>query len=63
MYITKFVRRDAQPDEEYYYHRLEDAEYHYSLFLDDSSELYERIELLEILDLDKEILKANVFVS
>ena len=45
-YIVRFVRRDFQPDEEYYYQHLEDAEYHYSLFEKDDSNLYRRIELV-----------------
>lgn len=47
MYIVRFVRKDQQPDEEYYYRRLKDAEYHLSLFEDDDSGLYDRIELID----------------
>lgn len=44
-YIVRFVRADCDPDEEYYYHREEDALRHYNLFLDDDSSLYLRIEI------------------
>ena len=27
MYVVRFARVDGKPDEEYWYHRLEDAEY------------------------------------
>lgn len=47
MYIVRFVRKDRQPDEEYYYRSLKDAEYHLSLFEDDDSGLYDRIELID----------------
>ena len=46
MYIVRFIRKDGQPDEEYYYHRLEDAEYHRSLFSGDDSDLYASIEIV-----------------
>ncbi len=44
-YITRFIRRDGKPCEEYYYHTLEEAEYHKALFKDDDSNLYKRIEV------------------
>lgn len=47
MYIVRFVRWDDQPNEEYYYHHLEDAMFHLCLFKEDHSSLYKRIELLE----------------
>lgn len=46
LYIVRFVRADAQPDEEYYYHDLEQAKVHLKLFEDDDSGLYRRIELV-----------------
>ncbi len=48
MYIVKFVRSDRWPPElELYYHNnLESAKYHLSLFVDDDSGLYDRIELI-----------------
>ena len=45
-YIVRFVRNDSKPDEEYFYNRLEDAKYHFSLFEQDDSKIYTRIELL-----------------
>ena len=41
-----FIRKDGKPDEKYYYHTQEEAEYHRSLFQDDDSGLYERIEVV-----------------
>lgn len=46
MYITRFVRRDRRPDEEYYYPTIEEARYHLEQFRDDDSELYEHIEIV-----------------
>ena len=46
MYITRFVRRDRRPNEEYYYPTIEEARYHLEQFKDDDSELYERIEIV-----------------
>lgn len=40
MFLTKFVRKDGKPDEEYYYHSASEATDHLSLFLDDDSNLY-----------------------
>ncbi len=48
MYLLRFVRRDQQPNEEYFYNNQQDAEYHMNLFRDDDSDLYCRIELLEV---------------
>ena len=47
MYTVTFIRRDGQPDEIYYYNNLDEARYHFNLFVDDDSELYERIELAQ----------------
>lgn len=47
MYLVRFIRKDRQPNEEYYYNALKDAEYHFSLFADDDSGLYKRIELID----------------
>lgn len=47
MFVVRFVRKDGKPDEEYYYHTLEDAEAHRDFFDDDDSGLYERIEIVE----------------
>ena len=35
-----------EPDEEYYYRSLAEAEHHKNLFLNDDSGLYERIEII-----------------
>lgn len=48
MYVVRFIRKDNQPCEEYYYYKIEDAKYHLSLFVDDDSGLYEKIELVEL---------------
>ena len=45
MYGVKFIRRDGQPDEIYYYHKKEDAEYHLHLFDNDDSGLYSNVIL------------------
>ena len=46
-YITRFIRRDSKPHEEYFYHSLQEAENHLSLFIDDDSNLYKRIEITD----------------
>ena len=46
MYITRFVRRDRRPNEEYYHPTIEDARNHLEQFRGDDSELYERIEIV-----------------
>ena len=46
MYAFRFVRKDGKPNEEYSYQKRNDAEYHISLFLQDNSDLYLRIELI-----------------
>lgn len=46
MYITRFVRRDPRPNEEYYYPTIEEARYHLEQFRGDDSELYKRIEIV-----------------
>ena len=48
MYIVRFVRKDGKPDEEYYYHRLEDAQKHVDLFKDDDSGLYTKMEICHV---------------
>lgn len=45
MYLVIFKRMDKQPDEVYYYNTLSEARYHFNLFRDDDSKLYNRIEL------------------
>lgn len=46
LYIVRFIRRDAEPIEEYYYRSLSAAEDHLEMFRDDDSELYSKIEVL-----------------
>ena len=46
MYIVRFTRTN-NTSEEYFYQKQTDAEYHFSLFIDDDSGLYSRIELLK----------------
>ena len=46
MYAVKFIRKDGQPDEIYYYHRKDDAEYHLHLFDNDESGLDYNIKML-----------------
>ena len=48
MYIVRFVRKDGQPNEEYYYHSARDAIEHFRLFENDDSCLYEEICLVHI---------------
>lgn len=48
MYTVTFKRKDEQPDEIYYYQNYADAVYHFNLFKDDDSGLYNRIELSKI---------------
>ena len=46
MLIVRFVRNDEKPDEEYYYNTVAEAIYHIHLFINDTSGLYDRIELV-----------------
>lgn len=48
MYITRFVRSDGYPDEEYQYNFEAEAMYHFSLFEEDDSNLYSLIEVVKI---------------
>lgn len=48
MYYVLFIRNDFQPDEKYFYFRECDAAYHFRLFADDDSNLYQEIELHHI---------------
>nr|WP_304100998.1 hypothetical protein [Mitsuokella multacida] len=42
----RFVRKDGQPDEVDDYAHRSDAEYHFGLFRNDDSGLYDRIEFI-----------------
>lgn len=48
LFTVKFIRCDKKPDEEYYYHDQEDAEYHFSLFRNDDTGLYQEIVLTQM---------------
>ena len=48
MYMVRFIRVDGQPDEEYYYQNMQDANIHFDLFREDDSGLYKTIEILQI---------------
>ena len=58
-YIVRFIRADGGPDEEYYYNYEKGAADHFDLFLDDDSEIYDRIEL----EHNEAIIKVNVFIQ
>lgn len=47
MFIARFVRWDGQPNEDYYYRKLEDAKYHFQLFSEEDTFLYSMILLLD----------------
>lgn len=47
-FVIRFIRRDGRPPEEYSYHTYSEAWDHLSLFGDDDSGLYKRIELIRI---------------
>ena len=47
LYVVIFIRQDSLPNEDYYYYREDAAEEHFSLFKDDDSGLYKRIELIK----------------
>lgn len=47
LYIVSFIRQGNLPNEDYYYRRKEDALYHFNLFKQDNSGLYQRILLVE----------------
>mgnify|MGYP007070133511 CR=1 FL=1 len=59
-YIVRFVRKDGKPAEEYYYPDLQDAQYHFELFQDDDSGLYDRIEITDFSEL-KKLVKVHLF--
>lgn len=47
MYITRFVRKDRGPNEDYAYHSLKQAQEHLYKFMDDDSNLYRNISIYE----------------
>jgi hypothetical protein len=60
MYIVKFACLDGSY-EEYFYHHLTDASFHFSLFDNDDSELYIDISLLEVNGCNAKQLKIKKF--
>lgn len=46
-YMTRFIRIDKQPNEEYFYSTEKQALEHMDLFKDDDSGLYKRIEVIQ----------------
>ena len=47
-YIVRFIRKDGKPVEEFFYHTYEEAFVHLALFRDDDSDLYIRIEIIDL---------------
>lgn len=47
MFVVRFIRKDGQPNEEYYYHELDNAKRHLALFYEDNSDLYKIVLLLD----------------
>lgn len=47
-YIVRFIRKDGKPVEEFFYHAFEAAISHLLLFKDDDSDLYIRIEIIDL---------------
>lgn len=60
MYITRFVRSDGYPDEEYQYNCETEAMYHFSLFEEDDSNLYSLIEVVKICGSQEVQLAKNI---
>ena len=46
MFIVSFIRKDGQPNEEYYYRSAKDAIGHFLLFENDDSNLYDQVCLI-----------------
>ena len=47
MYTTRFIHKDGQKDEEYWYHTEEEAIAHMELFRNDDSNLYKKIVVVD----------------
>ncbi len=47
-YIVRFIRKDGKPVEEFFSHTFEAAISHFLLFKDDDSDLYIRIEIIDL---------------
>ena len=63
MYCVRFIRNDEQANEEFYYHKKEDALYHYRLFQSDDSNLYKTIEVHYYSDLHDELICSYTIMS
>ena len=48
MFVVRFIRKDGMPNEEFYYQKIEDALYHFSLFEKDDSQLYSLVDVVHI---------------
>lgn len=59
-YFVRFIRKDNKPVEEFFYNAYEDALKHFTLFRDDDSGLYKRIELVAAAD-DAKALITQLF--
>ena len=60
MFVVCFERNDKKPNEEYYYRKKADAQYHIDLFKDDNSKLYKKISLFQIEEkANQEAIKAG----
>ena len=60
MFIVRFERADNKPKEEYFYPTLNDAKFHFNLFKNDDSNLYNTIYLIKS-DSNEEILETITF--
>ena len=60
-YIVQFIRKDGQPNEEYIYPDMIDAERHFQLFKNDDSGLYKKVLLLSWIGDDTQKLKEIQF--
>ncbi len=47
MYLVRFIRKDCQPNEEYFYYNRKDASHHLELFRGDDSGIYRCIDFLK----------------
>lgn len=47
-YCVRFVRKDGQPNEEYFYSDIWSAENHLKKFINDNSGLYRTVSILEV---------------
>ena len=47
MFVVCFTRNDGNPVENYYYHKKEDAVYHFMLFKNDDSGFYNTISVFD----------------